>query len=243
MTSLRRCAFALALLLCVSLVHAQEDVADVRTVNITFTTIDVPGASLTSVNGINTAGDMVGWYANSTSGPYHAFQLSGGNFTFFDYPGAVSTLATAINDSGLIAGFEGDLFDKGFVYDGVTFTLVRQGQSSRTIIYGMNNAGDLVGGSGTPSTTKAFALRNGQFQVINFPGYAVYAYATGINNLGRIVGWSDSGSGGQAYLYAQGKFKSVAVPGATQTLAWSINDDGVIVGYYGTGSPPFLVLR
>ena len=43
-----------------------------------------------------------------------------GQFTFFDYPGAVSTLATGINDAGLIVGFSGDLYDRGFVYDGTT---------------------------------------------------------------------------------------------------------------------------
>jgi len=35
-----------------------------------------------------------------------------------------------------------------------------------------------------------------------------------------------------SYLYAQGKFKNINVPGADATLAFSINDSCVVVGYY-----------
>src|SRR5690348_15793766 len=65
--------------------------SSIKTIQPTFTTIDVPGATVNSVNGINTNGDMVGWYADSDSGPYHAFVVKGGNMTLFDHPGSVST--------------------------------------------------------------------------------------------------------------------------------------------------------
>jgi len=243
MTSLRRCAFAVALF-CAPFIHAQADpsLSGVKTINPTFTTIDVPGASVTAINGINIAGDMVGWYTNVAGGycPCHSFLLSGGNFTFFDYPGAASTLAYAINDSDLIAGAEGDqqnIDDKGFVYDGITFTQVRYRQNTRTILYGMNNAGDLVGGTGTASATKAFLLQSGKFQAIRFPGYYVYAYGAGINNFGDVVGWTTSPY--TSFLLKNGRFQSVSFPGAGETLADGINDNGVIAGWYGMGSSDF----
>lgn len=232
MRFLRNFTLSVVVLLCASLIQAQSKV---KTITPTFTTIDVPGATITYVTGINTAGDMVGWYANSDSGPYHSFLLSGGSFMFFDYPGAVSTVATAINDSGLIVGIEGDgytIFDKGFLYDGTTFTPVKVGANSRTFLWGVDNAGDLAGGAGSANSTRAFVKQGGNFKSVKFPGSYIYAYATGINNFGQIVGWTAEGSTGDSYLYANGKFKKIDVAGGTATTAFSINDGGLVVGYY-----------
>jgi len=41
---------------------------------------------------------------------------------------------------------------------------------------------------------------------------------------------------GDSYLYAQTKFKNIDVPGGTLTTAFSINDSGVVVGYYESGA-------
>jgi hypothetical protein len=46
----------------------------------TYTQIDVPGSILTFVSGIDTAGDIVGSYADPTS-RRHGFLLSGGVYT------------------------------------------------------------------------------------------------------------------------------------------------------------------
>ena len=225
MTFLRGSALVLCMLTCASFLRAQSNV---KTINVTFTTIDVPGAVETGIAGINTAGEMVGFYANSVGGSLHSFSLSSGVFSFFDYPGAVSTEATGINDSGLIVGFDGDFFDNGFLYDGTTFTDVVDGQNTRTFVLGIDNAGDMAGGAGTPYTTKAFVRHGARFVPIKFPGTYSYAYTTGINNLGQVVGWADSDS----YLYAHGKFKIIDFPGANLTAAFSINDNGIVVGYY-----------
>ena len=155
--------------------------------------------------------------------------------SFFDYPGAYSTQATGINDAGLIVGFEGDagnIHDKGFLYDGTTFTPVKVGRNTRTLVWGIDNAGDLAGGAGSANLTRALVQQSGSFKPVNFPGSYVYAYATGINALGQIVGWTVEGSAGDSYLYTDGKFRMIDVAGAQQTAAFSINDNGVVVGYY-----------
>jgi probable HAF family extracellular repeat protein len=206
--------------------------SNVKTIQPTFTTVDVPGATINSVNGINTAGDMVGWYADSSSGPYHAFLVKGGNMSFFDHPGSVSTLATGINDSGLIIGYTGDFYDTGFTYDGNTFAKVQPAKQSRTFLYGINNAGEIVGGAGTPYTTIGIDLKNGKFKTIKFPGSYVYAYATGINNLGEIVGYTDVET--HAFTYLNGKFQRIDFPGSSESEAWGVNDTGVVVGWYAT---------
>jgi hypothetical protein len=157
-----------------------------ETLKLTFTTIDVPGARVTSVNGINIAGDMVGHYGQSTSGASHGFLLSNGVFTYFDYPGQSVTVPSGINGSGLIVGYAGSLREQGFLYDGSTFTSIRDGSDSATVCLGIDDTGDVVGGAGTPGVTKGFELHAGQFKNISPPpGGWIYVYATGINNLRR----------------------------------------------------------
>src|SRR5690242_6481246 len=119
----------------------------IKTANVTFTTIDVPGAGVTGVSSINTAGDMVGVFAPMNRGPACAFLLKGGIFTYLDYPGAYGTFANGINDSGLIVGyveFNGGTTAQGFKYNGTNFTLFNDGANSATFGMGINNAGFIV---------------------------------------------------------------------------------------------------
>ena len=68
-----------------------------------YTTIDVPGASLTRATGINDSGQIVGDYQDGKG--FHGYLLdSNGTFTRLDVPGAASTHAYGINDNGLIVG-------------------------------------------------------------------------------------------------------------------------------------------
>jgi probable HAF family extracellular repeat protein len=223
MTCLRRFSLLPLLFLWVSLSNAQ----------VTFTTIDVPGAGFTGVEGINTAGDMVGYYGTNGSYPAHAFVLRDGNFTFFDHPGSSSTSATGINDSGLIVGYaDAGSHAVGFMYDEIGFTPIRYGNSGDTFPIALNNAREVVGSTGTLDGSKGFVFRRDHFRDVNFPGGGNYAMATGVNNLDEIVGWAD----GDAFAFSHGKFRKILPPGALGAYATGINDSGVIVGWYYTGS-------
>jgi probable HAF family extracellular repeat protein len=202
--------------------------------DVTYTTIDVPGAFFTAVQGINTAGDMVGYIADSEVGPTHGFLLHDGTFTIFDYPGADSTRASRINDSGVIVGcaMKGDSLEIGFTYDGTTFAPIRVPGKNATVASGINNRGTIVGGDGSLGTTRGFELSGRRIRDISPPGNHTYVYGTGVNNFGQVVGWTASGLNGRGFIYQQGQFQSVAVPGAIQTEAWGNNDSGVIVGWY-----------
>src|SRR5581483_11953178 len=227
-----KCLFSLAVITAVPALCAQS----IKTADVTFTTIDVPGAVLTSVQGINSAGDMVGYYGPS-SGPYHGFILSGSNVASFDYPSAVSTLGEKINDSGLIVGYtDNGSSEGGFTYDGTTFTAVQHGLDSATICLGIGNSGDIVGGAVTPGATRGFELRGTRFRRIAPSGNFVYVYATDINSLGEVVGWTASGLNAEGFANKRGKFQTLAVSGAAQTEAWGINDAGIVVGWYQVGS-------
>lgn len=229
----RSLSISALLLLFVSLLDAQSKI---DTLNLTFTTIDVPGAVGTNVNGINSLGELVGNYATSSNGPSSGFIYSGGNFTLFNYPGASSTIAFGINDSSLISGtayVKNGTAAVSFIYDGATFTTVRAPGDSATLVRGINNSGTVVGGDGlTLSGTKGFALVGATFKSISPPGVYVYVFGDGINNLNQIVGSDDNGG----FFFSKGKYQTIAFPGATQTQPWGVNDSGIVVGWYSNGS-------
>ena len=92
-------------------------------VSYTFTTIDVPGATLTEAYGINAAGQIVGRFSDAT-GERHGFLKDGATFTTIAVPGATLTEAYGINAAGQIVGTFDDAAGvrHGFLKDGATFT-------------------------------------------------------------------------------------------------------------------------
>ncbi|HZQ67823.1 MAG TPA: hypothetical protein VFA68_04825 [Terriglobales bacterium] len=231
----RFCLNALLVITCVTSCLAQRQTS-VGQLNLTFTTIDVPGALYTNVSGINKAGDLVGSYGQNTSNDSHGFVYSNGVFKFFDYPGQTVTVPTSINDFGRIVGFFVQNPIIGFLFDGNTFTSLQDGTDSATFCEGINNAGVMVGGAGTIYTTTGFELRRGVYLPINFPGEYLYGVANGINNLGQVVGYTISGTYQNGFILTNGKFRNINFPGALETDALGINDKGVVVGWYNPSS-------
>jgi uncharacterized membrane protein len=69
-----------------------------------FAPFQFPGATQTSANGINDAGQIVGGYYPSFFGFSHGYVKDGNAFTTLDYPGAYDTNLFGINNAGLIVG-------------------------------------------------------------------------------------------------------------------------------------------
>jgi probable HAF family extracellular repeat protein len=223
MTFLGNVAFAILGFVCVPIAQARSDLV-IPDAQVTYTTIDFPGAATTSVYGINSAGDIVGSYSPVLGSANHGFLLSGGQFTSFDYPGAVSTGASGINDTGLIVGTQDG---SAFTYDGNTFTAISFPGYSSTEGDGINNAGDVVGRLNLG--LRAYEYSGGQFKIIRVPGNNRYQGAGGINNHGDIVGYRIYG-GYQSFLYKNGKFQFFNL--GDSTVPFGINDNDVIVGWY-----------
>jgi hypothetical protein len=162
MTVLRGFACVVVVLLCALPLQPQSNVSQpkVSTLNLTFTTIDVPGAVFTGIWGINSNGDMVGNYGQNIETESHGFLYRNGTFTYFDYPGESKTAPMGINDAGLIVDYAGDLSVVGFLYDGTNFTTIKHGTDSATFALGINNANLVVGGFGTVGATRGFELRS-----------------------------------------------------------------------------------
>src|SRR5512134_3310441 len=114
----------------------------------TFTTIDVPGAGFTFPYGINSQGEIVGFYDDANG--EHGFLLSHGQFTTIDFPAAPWTDLNDINPRGEIVGvgwLPPDYFGNPF--------LVSKGQLTNIDLplgvpganpLGINARGEIVGG-------------------------------------------------------------------------------------------------
>ncbi len=206
--------------------------------NYLFTTINVPGASLTLANGINNAGQIVGRFSDAMG--THGFLLSGGVFTPIDVPGATFTDARGINNSGQIVGeFVDTTGDHGFLLSGGSFTTINVPGATSTLAKGINDSGQIVGIF--PDATfniHGFLLSGGVFTPIDVPG-AIDTLAFGINNSGQIVGEFIDATRGHGFLLSGGVFTPIDVPGATVTVteAHGINDSGAqIVGRFVDGN-------
>lgn len=210
--------------------------------NVTFTTIDVPGAVSTDVTGINNNGEMVGIYTLGGQTDL-GFAYLGGSFTSIRYPGSnITTQVGAVNDSGVIAGTAlntRNFTSVGFLYDGSTFTTIKVPGKQDPYADGVNNDGVVVGGVGVEGAGQCYELIGTKLKNVTPPpgGDFVLAYATGVNNLGEVAGWTTA-STTTSFVYKGGKFRTLVVPGSTDyTEAWGINDGGAVVGWYESCDP------
>ncbi len=85
------------------------------------TYIDVPGATQTSVLGINDEGVAVGWYIVPGECLECAFVWKSGKYLSFSYPGAAATFASGINKTGQVGSYTFDYQAyHGFITDPIT---------------------------------------------------------------------------------------------------------------------------
>lgn len=112
-----------------------------------------------------------------------------------------------------------------------TFTTLNytyaNGTTTETDLKGINDSGQIVGDY---DSTSGFEYTNGKFVSLGI-------YAGGINNSGAIAG-TGYGTNSQdiGEIINGTKVKTFTVPGSVRTLAYQINDSGVVAGYYTTSS-------
>ena len=149
-------------------------------------------------------------------------------------PPGYGTVAMGIN-AGQVVGFYHDTtgITHGFVDTNGSFTVIDYpiipDRNGTTIAYGINNAGQIVGGS---SGYGSFVDTNGSFAAINDPAALYGTNAKGINDAGQVVGWSSDATGLHGFVDTNGSFTAIDMPGASSTMAYGINDAGQVVGEY-----------
>jgi len=199
-----------------------------------FLPISFPGATDTWPIGINSLQQVVGWYTDShdcRSGC--GFVLSGSEYQPITYPGSVATWATSINRSGqIVGGYDDSRGDvHSFLLSGATFTSIDYPGATTTYVTGINDAGIIVGWWSDSLESNAFVLRDGNFENIRGPRDSS---VNGLNNAGDLVGYSPTTS----FVYHAHVLTKIGYPGAKRTVAFGINDNGVIVGVYNGGDCP-----
>jgi uncharacterized repeat protein (TIGR01451 family) len=209
----------------------------------TVSTFAYPGATNTTIYGINKIGQIVG--GEDASGSLNGFLYSAsGNTTFND--GAAGSYAEGINNNGDIVGLN-LASGAGFLLSGGFFTpiVVPGSDAGTTNAIGINDAGQIVGSFKQGGVLQGFLLIGETYTTLAAPG-ATATVATGINNNGQIVGWfTSSGGATSGFSWSSGSFTTlIAYPGATSTQALGINNSGQIVGQYtGGGSTSGFVLQ
>ncbi len=137
--------------------------AKITTLSGPVTTFVIPGSTYLYVDGINNLGQVVGYYANAT-GTHGFFRSSTGTISTLDVPGSANlTVANGLNDQGQIVGYYRDssMVLHGFLLnqEGSYITLDHLPGGfpvTDTSLYGINDAGTIVGSYGSANTQHAF---------------------------------------------------------------------------------------
>ena len=152
----------------------------------TFT--PVAAGPSTILTGINNNGDIIGNQGT-------AFLIHGGVITTFNVPGFSNALPNGLNDSDQVVGSASNS-------SGPQSGFLRQSNGQFTTLdflpFGINNAGIIVGGSGSPLDTGSIVMIGGTEYTFSIPG-ASYTDIGGINNNNEVVGVY--GEGFDSYLF------------------------------------------
>ena len=201
-----------------------------------LTLIDYPAATATQAWGINTRGDIVGFYTGADK-TNHGFLLNGGKFTSIDYPGAAATFANGVNPQGdIVAQFRETTTSpyRGLRLgaDGVFSPYDFPGAAS-TFLEGINSSGDIVGGyTLADGITRTFLLSGQQLTKIEYPG-ATSTGPLGISPQAEVIGLYSLNGVSHGYVWSSGGgFTTIDYPKATYTNSTGRNSSGDTVGRY-----------
>ena len=102
---------------------------------------------------------------------------------------------------------------------------------------GINDSGQIVGGSASASGAYAFLYSDGTLTDLGTLAGGTRSYATGINNAGEIVGASNTSSGKwHAFAYSGSTMSDLGTLGGSSSYATGVNGSGQVVGYSATSS-------
>jgi uncharacterized membrane protein len=222
-----------------------------------YVTVDVPGALIgltgvlpTGARGINSAGDIVGFYfvppgssadctVAATPPCQKGFLLHRGTFSTMLFQGHEASIPQRITPTGNIYGCYHDLDYMGSMFGftrtaGGTFNSIDVPASMHT---GATPDGSTVVGlyadlTMMPSPTHGYVIQNGNFQSFDVPG-STFTEAWDINPSGSIVGdFLDRAGIFHGFLRTADGYTSIDFPAAIGTHAFGINPGGAIVGTY-----------
>ncbi len=205
-----------------------------------FTSIEVPGATMTAPQGINAAGQVVGAY-NTADGRQHGFVMEGAAFTTIDYPDAFYTNVRGIGPNGEVVGNFAGESEPGVASHGFRmnaqgeFTAVHYEGHDYEILQRLLPDGTILGCRHDDNTTHT--MRG--IVITALGGTSEIDTHASMHNgatpdRSRIVGLYTNVTAGrvEGYTIDNGVFATLLVPGALMTSAWDVNPRGDIVGIF-----------
>lgn len=211
------------------------------------------GGTISGANGINDAGQVVG-YSNvkaSSASDFFAFLWTpgGGMTNLGTLSGGNSSCAFEINSAGVIAG---DSFISGGKVNGASWTnhkirnLGALPKSIFTAALDINDNNQIVGESifsyGPPFQSHAFEWSPAALSLKDLGTLAggTTSMANAINYSGVMAGQSNSGSSPNWHAVMWNAARKIrdlgTLPGGTYSVAFGINDSDEVVGYGNTSN-------
>jgi len=189
----------------------------------TITPFQVNGSDYSVATGINTKGQIVGYFFNSAISAYSGFIDTNGTITVVNDPaaGSAGTFLWGINNKGVAVGYYDDSNGnpQPIEYSGTTFNTISIAGSYDGYAFGINNSGQIVGSYQTQTGNSTCGVSGAQ------SGFLLTG-ATASNN---VV------SGGTLTTFVAPTVSALTC-GYTEVLG--INDNGVAVGTAGIQEDP-----
>jgi uncharacterized membrane protein len=207
-------------------------------------------SSATRARGLNESGTVVGFYTECFFGPDYGYiwTPSAGMADLFIPPGFNQSDAVDINDNQYTLGnVHLDLYNNHAIVwkpTGQWYTIPPLQPGGATVGTAINNQNNVVGYRTHGSFIKAFWGQNGVYVTIA-PTFGEHSYALDVNDNNQVVGRLD-GPGplnDHPFLWNGGSAIDLGLfEGSVSTVAYAINNDGLIVGAATLvkpgGSPP-----
>jgi probable HAF family extracellular repeat protein len=187
------------------------------------------------VFGLNSAGDLAGFFYVFGEHPSHAFLYRSGQLTDLGTLGGNTSESHFINQSGQIVGkaaLAGDTRSHAFLFGGAGLqdlgTLGGPSSSATAI----NDSGTIIGNSDLTGgvATSGFVYANGIMADLGNLG-SNYSSAFALNNSALIVGEAGVPIGDvHAFSWSNGVMSDLGTLGSTYSSAFAVNDSGLVVG-------------
>jgi probable HAF family extracellular repeat protein len=211
-----------------------------------FTTENYPNSMMTQVIGINNTLTTSGFYVDNAGTTHGFYHTNSGTYTTVDFPGTPFNQLLSQNDMKQAAGYyslssNNTTPDFPYVYDevgGIFEVITIPGAVGGAQATGINNSGEVCGFFiDSAQVNHGWLLNAGVFLQLDYPA-STFTQALGVNNHGQVVGqYMDSGGLTHGFLYtvSSGQYINLDDPnGVGTTIANGINDNGIVVGFYGT---------